>query len=75
MNDWVDYSLLLHLACAIPTAVLWIVVIILAIRRFPKPPRPGEHSRSHIFWARCAAIGLFLTSLTGWIFYALAFVA
>jgi hypothetical protein len=74
-NDWVDYSLLVHLACAIPTAVLWITVIILAIRRFPKPPRPSEHSRSHIFWARCAAIGLLLTSVTGWVFYALAFVA
>ena len=74
-NDWIDASLMIHLACAIPTAVLWIVVIVRALRQFPKPPLPGEHSRSHIFWARLAAIELILTAITGCVFYLLAFAA
>ncbi|MCP4189509.1 MAG: DUF420 domain-containing protein [Planctomycetaceae bacterium] len=74
-NDWIDFSLAIHLACAIPTALLWIFVVVRALRQFPRPPQPGEHSRSHIFWARLAAIELFLTAVTGCVFYVLAFVA
>jgi hypothetical protein len=55
--------------------VLWVVVIVRAIRRFPVPPVPCEHSRAHIFWARAAAIDMTLTAATGWTFYWLAFVA
>ena len=74
-NDWIDASLMIHLACAIPTAVLWIVVIVRALRHFPNPPLPGEPSRPHIFWARLAAIELILTAITGCVFYLLAFAA
>jgi hypothetical protein len=71
----VGYALWLRLCFAVPTPLLWIYVIARALREFPRPPAPGEHSRRHIFWARLAAIGLFLTTLTGWLFYWLAFVA
>ena len=72
---WTGISLLVHLLCAIPCAVLWIYVIAMAWRRFPNPPTPGDYSRSHIFWARLAAGSLIMTALTGWLFYWLAFVA
>lgn len=68
-------SLGIHLAFAVPTFVLWIVVVVRALRRFPKPPTPGEHSSSHRFWGWLATAGMALTALTGWIFYWLAFVA
>lgn len=71
----VSCALWLHLCFAIPTPLLWIYVIARALREFPKPAAPNEHSRQHIFWARLAAIGLLLTTLTGWLFYWLAFVA
>jgi uncharacterized membrane protein YozB (DUF420 family) len=74
-NDWVDYSLLLHLACAIPATVLWVMVIVRALRRFSHPPTPGAHSRAHVVWGRLASIELLLTSATGWVFYWLAFAA
>ena len=76
-DNWslVWYSLCVHLCFAIPTPLLWIFVIVRALRRFPSPPTPGEHSRSHIFWARLAACGICLTAVTGWVFYYLAFVA
>ena len=74
-NDPVDWSLLVHLACAIPTAVLWVVVIVRALRNFPRPTQPNAHSVSHRRWAKIAAIEMTLTAVTGWIFYYLAFIA
>ncbi len=68
-------SLAIHLAFAIPTALLWIAVIYRGLRHFPSPPLPNAHSRSHRFWGRLAAIGMVMTAVTGWIFYWLAFVA
>ncbi len=64
-----------HLCFAIPTALLWFAVILQALRRFPRPPVPGRHSRHHVFWGRLAACGMVMTAVTGWLFYWLAFVA
>ena len=69
------YSLIIHLCFAIPTPLLWIYVVIQALRKFPAPPTPGIHSKHHLFWARLAAGGMLMTGLTGWVFYYLAFVA
>ncbi len=74
-EGWVNRSLYVHLLFAVSSAILWIVVIVQALRRFPSPPTPSEYSRTHIFWARLAAIDMTLTTLTGWVFYYLAFVA
>jgi uncharacterized membrane protein YozB (DUF420 family) len=74
-NDWVHYSLAVHLLFAIPTAVLWLVVIVQALRKFPVPPMPNRYSPRHISWARLAAAEMVMTAVTGWWFYWLAFVA
>ena len=63
-----------HLCFAISTFVLWTVVFVMALRRFPAPPAPGEHSRFHLLWARLAALDLCLTAVTGTVFYWVAFV-
>ena len=68
-------SLAIHLFFAVTTSMLWIWVIVQAVRRFPTPPVPGAYSGPHKAWARVAAIDMGLTALTGWIFYVLAFVA
>jgi uncharacterized membrane protein YozB (DUF420 family) len=68
-------SLIVHLSFAVPTLVLWIVVVVQALRKFSRPPAPGPHSRWHARWATLAAAGMFLTAVTGWLFYWLAFVA
>jgi hypothetical protein len=73
-HNWVWYALSVHLCFAIPTPLIWIFVIVQALRKFPRPPRPNEYSPSHIFWARLAAIEMTLTAVTGWVFYVLAFV-
>ena len=71
----VVYALAVHLVFAVTTFVLWLAVILLALTHFPNPPEPGDHSRFHKRWGTIAAIDMVLTTLTGWLFYWLAFVA
>jgi putative membrane protein len=68
-------ALYVHLVFATTSAVLWTAVTIRAWRNFEKPARPGRHSRSHRRWGWIAALDMVATSVTGWIFYWLAFVA
>ena len=68
-------ALIIHLCFAIPTLLLWIWVIVQALRKFPSPPVPGEHSQAHSKFAWLAAGGMFMTAITGGVFYYLAFVA
>ena len=77
-NQWscpAGVSLIVHLMFAVPTAFLWIYVIVQALRKFPRPTVPSEYSRRHILVARPAAIGMCMTAVTGWIFYWMAFVS
>ncbi len=70
----VNWSLWIHLIFAISSTVLWIFVIVQALRKFPSPPLPCPYSPRHKFWATIAALDMCATSLTGWVFYWLAFV-
>ena len=77
-NPWggpAGISLIVHLLFAVPTLVLWIVVNVQALRRFPSPPQPSSYSHAHLIWGRAAGIGMLMTAFTGWVFYYLAFVA
>jgi uncharacterized membrane protein YozB (DUF420 family) len=68
-------ALIVHLSFAVPTLVLWIVVVVRALRGFAIPPVPGPHSTAHARWGWLAAGGMVLTAVTGWLFYWLAFAA
>ena len=63
-----------HLVFAVSTAILWVYVLVQAWRKFPTPVEPSSYSKSHIFWARLAAVDMVLTTVTGWVFYLVAFV-
>lgn len=71
----VSYSLWIHLCFAVPTPLLWIFVIVQALRKFPQPPAACPYSRQHLLWGRVAAFAMLMTAVTGWVFYWLAFVA
>jgi putative membrane protein len=64
-----------HLVFATTTFGLWLMLIVRALSNFPRPPSPNEHSRFHRRWGTVAAIDMVMTTLTGWVFYWLAFVA
>ncbi len=72
---WVFRMLAIHLVFAGSTALLWVLVVVQALRHFPHPPLPGPHSRIHRLLGWMATVDMAMTALTGWIFYWLAFVA
>ena len=67
--------LYVHLVFAVSTTALWVYTIVAALRRFTSPPVPNTYSRRHRRVARIAAVDMFCTAVTGWLFYVLAFVA
>ncbi len=74
-SGWVFRSLYIHLAFAIPTPFVWGAVVWMAVRNFGSHPNPGAHSWLHRRMGYLAAGLMLMTSMTGWIFYFLAFVA
>ncbi|MBD3673081.1 MAG: DUF420 domain-containing protein [Planctomycetaceae bacterium] len=73
--SFVRTLLTIHLIFAGSTPVLWGITIAYALKRFPSPPAPGDHSPLHKKLAWASTIDLTLTSVTGLIFYYFAFVA
>ena len=71
----VNISLGVHLFFAIPTLVVWIYVIVQAIRHFGWLVQPGQYGGRHAFWGRLASLGIVMTAVTGWVFYWLAYTA
>lgn len=67
--------LAVHLVFAISTPVLWAATIYLALRRMPNPPAPCAHSAQHKLLGWLSTVDITLTSVTGLLFYYLAFVA
>lgn len=71
----VNQVLGVHLFFAVTSTLLWIVVPVRALLKFSRPPAPGPHSPFHRLWGMLAAVDMVCTSVTGWIFYWLAFVS
>ena len=71
----VDPMLGIHLFFAVSTTLLWIYVVVGALRNFPKPTLPGEYGERHRKLAWTATIGMLGTAITAWAFYVVAFVA
>lgn len=72
-DTWLFPFLYFHLVCAISTAIIWIYTTISAIKRMPIPNPDGAGNHRYIGWI--AALLMYATSVTGWTFYWMAFVA
>lgn len=72
--DTIRRMLNVHLCFAVTTPILWAATIVLALKRFPNPPAPSPHSRLHRILGWLSTIDITLTSITGLMFYYLAFI-
>jgi putative membrane protein len=63
-----------HLVFAVTTPIFWVLTLAMAIRRFGNPPTPGQHSAVHRRLGWISTIDITLTSVTGLIFYYVAFI-
>jgi len=66
--------LMFHLLFAVSTPFLWGTTIVFALKRFGTKPAPGLHSRLHTLLGWASTVDITLTSVTGLIFYYVAFV-
>ncbi|TWU29840.1 hypothetical protein [Bythopirellula polymerisocia] len=66
-------TLTIHLAFLTITATMWLVLLINALRKIPSPPVPCEFGATYVFWLVLLGLQLFISTLTGWEFYLLAF--
>ena len=56
VDNWstVWTALSIHLLFAVPTPLIWAMVIIRALKQFPNPPEPAAHGASHRRWGYLA---------------------
>jgi uncharacterized membrane protein YozB (DUF420 family) len=67
-------SLIVHLVFAIPTLFLWIYTIFMALRHRISETS-GKYRFQHKLFGRLSAYAMIGTTLTGWLFFWLAFMA
>ncbi len=60
LNFWIY----LHTAFAILTTLLWFVLAIASVMKFPKPPQPNAFSGTHRVFGRLGMITMAITGLT-----------
>lgn len=70
---FIQKVLRVHLVFAGSTPFLWAITIIMALRHMPNPPSPSPHSRLHKLLGWTSTVDLVLTSVTGLVFYYVAF--
>lgn len=68
-----DSVLYIHLLFSLSTAVLWVVLIVLSLRRFPSPPKPAPFSKAHRRLGMIGMVDMALTGVTGVALYVLGF--
>ncbi len=69
-----DWSTYIHLFFSVTTAIIWIALVIVSLRRFSNPPAPKQgFSRAHKFWGRLGMIWMIMTGLTGLELYIVGF--
>lgn len=61
--------LVVHLVFAISTVIVWILTVALAMLRFPRPPKPAQHSRIHKILGWLSAVDITGTAVTGLMVY------
>lgn len=63
----------IHLAFWLITGLIWIGLLVQSLRKIPNPPQACEFGPFYVFWLVMLVLQFFLTTLTGWEFYLLAF--
>ena len=70
-----NWTIYIHTAFAVAAAVIWVVLILMSLRRFGKPPQPNDFSRTHRFWGRTGMVCMIMAGATSPSLYYFGFVA
>ncbi|NRA39144.1 MAG: DUF420 domain-containing protein [Planctomycetes bacterium] len=67
-------SLYVHLFFSILTPFFWFTALIQGLRKFGRNPEPNDYSSRHKVWGWLAFSFLLCTTITGGVFYVLAYI-
>jgi putative membrane protein len=75
-NDtfFLNFMIYFHTFLSITTSLIWIVLVILSLIKFSKPPRPNAFSKTHRRIGKIGVWDMALTCITGLILYIFGFV-
>lgn len=65
--------LYVHLVFAVTTPIIWVITLVMALKKFERPAQPGSHSQVHRILGWISTIDITLTAVTGLAFYYVAF--
>jgi putative membrane protein len=71
---FLNFTIYFHVFLSITTSLIWIVLIILSLRKFGNPPRPNAFSKTHKLWGRIGMWDMALTCITGLMLYVFGFI-
>jgi hypothetical protein len=71
---FLNFMIYFHTFLSITTSIIWIVLIILSLKRFDNPPKPNAFSKTHKLWGKIGMWDMALTCITGLILYIFGFV-
>lgn len=71
---FLNFMIYFHTFLSITTSLIWIILIIVSLIKFPKDPQPNNFSKRHKFWGRIGMWDMALTCITGLILYIFGFV-
>ncbi|MBX3416599.1 MAG: DUF420 domain-containing protein [Pirellulaceae bacterium] len=74
-SGWVDRWLWIHLFFAVPTFLLWVMLVGLALRKMGAKFENMAHRQFHRWLGWVGTFFMLMTAVTGWIFYWVSFVA
>jgi uncharacterized membrane protein YozB (DUF420 family) len=71
---FLNFMIYFHTFLSITTSLIWIVLIIVSLRKFDKSPKPNSFSKTHKFWGKIGMWDMALTCITGLILYIFGFI-
>jgi putative membrane protein len=71
---FLNFLIYFHTFLSITTSLIWVVLIIVSLKRFDKNPRPNAFSKTHKIWGKIGMWDMALTCITGFLLYVYGFV-
>lgn len=71
---FLNASIYFHTFLSITTSIIWLILILVSMRKFDKDPVPNSFSKRHKFWGKIGMIDMILTGITGVQLYICGFI-
>lgn len=70
---FLNFMIYFHTFLSITTSLIWIVLIVVSLKKFGNNPKPGKFSKTHKLWGRIGMWDMARTCISGLILYVFGF--